>query len=230
MLMIWAIADLHFDPTGEKPMDIFGPNWENHEDKIIKNWNENVTDDDLVLLPGDISWGLRLLEAKIDLDIIDELPGKKIISKGNHDYWWSSLNKMHSLGLKTIEFINNNSYTYGDIAIIGTRGWIPRDALGFDEVHDEKIYMREVNRLKNSLEANKEAKNKIAMIHYPPFNQDYSSNEFTDLMAEYGVQLCLYGHLHGEGHKYVYEGDINGVEFMCVASDFLDFKLKKIMD
>ena len=228
--MIWALADLHFDPLGDKPMDIFGSNWEGHEEKIIKNWKERVKDEDIVLLPGDISWALKLEDVKTDLEKIDRLPGTKIISKGNHDYWWASLNKMNSMGFKTIKFINNNSYMHEDIAIIGTRGWIPRDALGYDPVTDEKIYLREVNRLKNSLEDNKNAARKIAMIHYPPYNQDYTPNEFTKLLSEYNVDLCIYGHLHGEGHNYVFEGKLENVDFICVASDYLDFKVKKIGD
>lgn len=228
--MIWSIADLHFDPKGDKPMDIFGPNWKGHEDKIIEYWNEVVKEDDIVLLPGDISWALKLEEVKTDLKKIEKLPGKKIISKGNHDYWWASLNKMESLGFKTIKFINNNSYMYDDIAIIGTRGWIARDAVGFDKVNDEKIYLREINRLKNSLEVNKNAKRKIAMIHYPPYNQDYTPNEFTELLSEYNVDLCIYGHLHGEGHNFIFEGILKDVNFICVASDYLDFKVKKVGD
>lgn len=225
--MIFAIGDLHFDPIGDKPMDIFGEKWLDHEEKIISYWKSVVKDEDIVLLPGDISWGLKLDEAMEDLKKIDKLPGMKIISKGNHDYWWSSLNKMNSLGLNSIYFINNNSYRYGDISISGTRGWIPRDAYGFNE-NDEKIYLREVNRLKMSLEDNKDAKYKIAMIHYPPFNQDFTVNDFSKLLTEYNVDLCIYGHLHGDGHKYVVEGLIDSVEYKCVASDFVDFKVQEL--
>ncbi|MBP2025013.1 metallophosphoesterase [Peptoniphilus stercorisuis] len=225
--MIFGLGDLHFDPIGDKPMDIFGKNWLEHEEKIISYWESVVKDDDIVLLPGDISWGLRLDEAIVDLEKIDKLPGIKIISKGNHDYWWSSLNKMNSLGFNSIKFINNNSYRYGDISISGTRGWIPRDAYGFNE-NDEKIYLREVNRLKMSLEDNKDAKYKIAMIHYPPFNQDFTVNDFSKLLTEYNVDLCIYGHLHGDGHKYIVEGLIDSVEYKCVASDFVDFKVQEL--
>lgn len=224
--MIYAIADLHFDFTLQKPMDIFGDNWKGHDTKIIDDWKSKVKDEDLVLLPGDISWALKLSDAALDLKVIDSLPGKKIISKGNHDYWWSSLNKMNNLDLKTINFLYNNSYEYRDISICGTRGWISKDSCEFTE-DDIKIYDREVNRLKNSLE---KAKNKriIAVIHYPPFNQDHSASDFTKLLSQYNVELCLYGHLHGQGHKYHYEGIIDGVEYKFIASDFLDFKLERI--
>lgn len=225
--MIWALGDLHFDPIGDKPMDIFGENWIDHEEQIVSYWKEVVKEEDIVLLPGDISWGLKLDEAAIDLEKIDALPGKKIISKGNHDYWWGSLSKMDSLGFESISFLNNNSYLYNDIAISGTRGWMPKDSSGFAE-NDEKIYLREVNRLKNSLESNKDASRKIAMIHYPPFNQDFSVNEFSKLLSEYKVDLCIYGHLHAEGHKYIVEGNIDGVEYKCVSSDYVDFKLQRL--
>ena len=225
--MIWALGDLHFDPIGDKPMDIFGENWIDHEEQIVSYWKEVVKEEDIVLLPGDISWGLKLDEAAIDLENIDALPGKKIISKGNHDYWWGSLSKMDSLGFESISFLNNNSYLYNDIAISGTRGWMPKDSSGFAE-NDEKIYLREVNRLKNSLESNKDASRKIAMIHYPPFNQDFSVNEFSKLLSEYKVDLCIYGHLHAEGHKYIVEGNIDGVEYKCVSCDYVDFKLQRL--
>lgn len=225
--MIWALGDLHFDPIGDKPMDIFGENWIDHEEQIVSYWKEVVKEEDIVLLPGDISWGLKLDEAAIDLEKIDALPGKKIISKGNHDYWWGSLSKMDSLGFESISFLNNNSYLYNDIAISGTRGWMPKDSSGFAE-NDEKIYFREVNRLKNSLESNKDASRKIAMIHYPPFNQDFSVNEFSKLLSEYKVDLCIYGHLHAEGHKYIVEGNIDGVEYKCVSCDYVDFKLQRL--
>ena len=224
--MIFAIGDLHFDYTKEKPMNIFGDNWENHEEKIIENWKKMVKDDDLVLLPGDISWALKLDTASLDLKRIDELPGIKIISKGNHDYWWSSLNKMNNLGYKTIHFIHNNSFEYKNYSICGTRGWAARDSFEFSE-NDEKIYLREVQRLKNSLDscANKKI---IAMIHYPPFNQDLSLNEFSQMLADYKVEKCVYGHLHGKGHKFSYEGEMKCVDYNFVASDYLDFNLKII--
>ena len=224
--MIFAIGDLHFDYTKEKPMNIFGDNWENHEEKIIENWKKMVKDDDLVLLPGDISWALKLDTASLDLKRIDELPGIKIISKGNHDYWWSSLNKMNNLGYKTIHFIHNNSFEYKNYSICGTRGWAARDSFEFSE-NDEKIYLREVQRLKNSLDScvNKKI---IAMIHYPPFNQDLSLNEFSQMLGDYKVEKCVYGHLHGKGHKFFYEGEMEGVDYNFVASDYLDFNLKII--
>lgn len=227
--MIYAIGDLHFDPIGDKPMDVFGKKWCNHKEKIIKSWNELVTEEDLVLLVGDISWGLKLEEAYKDLKIIDELPGTKIISKGNHDYWWSSLNKLDSMGLKKTKFLFNNSFNFENYAIVGTRGWISRDMSEFKK-DDEKIYKRELVRLENSIKTADKSKKLLAMIHYPPYNQDFSENEFSDLLSQNNVEFCIYGHLHAEGHQQVFNGVKSGVTYKCVSSDYVDFKLQEIVD
>ncbi|WP_455257230.1 metallophosphoesterase, partial [Peptoniphilus asaccharolyticus] len=188
-----------------------------------------VKEDDLVLLPGDISWGLRLSESVIDLKLTDELPGYKIISKGNHDYWWSSINKLNELELKKTKFLYNNAQTFGDYAIVGTRGWISKDMSEFKKP-DEKIYNREVIRLENSIKAAEKGKKLIAMIHYPPYNQDFTANEFSDLLTASGVEICIYGHLHAEGHKQVFEGMKNDVLYKCVSSDYINFELQEIVD
>lgn len=228
--MIYGIGDLHFDHSKQKPMDIFGDNWINHDQNIIENWINTVTEEDLVLIPGDISWALRLEDAKEDLEIIHRLPGRKIMIKGNHDYWWNSLSKLNNLGLDSIFFIQNNSFIYNDIGIIGTRGWLPRDSESFTK-DDERIFNRELNRLRFSLESlDNTVVKKIAMFHYPPFNIDFSTNEFVEILKEYNVDMCIYGHLHAEGHKYIIEGLIEGVDFHCVSSDFIDFNLKKIKE
>ncbi len=226
--LIFAIGDLHFDNTGEKPMEVFGDNWSNHEKRIIDSWQSIVTEEDLVLLPGDISWALKLEESYDDLLKIENLPGKKIIVKGNHDYWWNSLSKLNNMGFKTINFLQNNSFIYHKIGIIGTRGWSSID-LGDDDTHDQKIFLRETNRLRLSLESLGDVEKKIAMLHYPPFNQDGSPNKFIDIMMEYNVDICIYGHLHAEGHQYAVEGIIQGIEFHCVSSDYIDFVPKQIV-
>lgn len=149
--MIYAIGDLHLDFSKEKSMDVFGEKWEDYESKIFENWKELVKDEDLVLLPGDISWALKLKEAVIDLERIDQLPGNKLIVKGNHDFWWQGPKKLKELGLESINFIQNNSFIYDErVAIAGTRGWMSRDWEEFTE-HDEKIFNRELNRLDLSL-------------------------------------------------------------------------------
>lgn len=225
--MIYAIGDLHLDSRGEKPMDIFGDNWADHSVQIRDNWNK-IKEDDIVLLPGDISWATKLSDAREDLNMIDKLPGKKILIKGNHDYWWSSMNKKSKLGFSTLHFVNNCSYSFDGISIGGTRGWIGRDNREFDEISDERILNREILRLTHSLEDMKETDKKICMIHYPPFNQDYSPNEFSVLMKKYGVDICIYGHLHGKGHEHIVEGNIEGIEYFCVAADYIDFNPKEI--
>ncbi len=227
--MIYAIGDLHLDHSKEKPMDIFGDNWIDHDENIFDSWKENVQEDDLVLIPGDISWALRTNEAYEDLKKIDQLPGKKVLVKGNHDYWWQSLNKLNNFGFKSIFFLQNNSYYYKDVNIVGTRGWMPKDNESFD-LTDEKVFQRELNRLRASLiHAKDKAKTTIAMLHYPPFNMDLSPNEFLDIMVEFNVDICIYGHLHAEGHKFAVEGIVEGIEFHCVSSDYIDFKIKKLM-
>ena len=226
--MIYGIGDLHLDYSKKKPMDIFGENWLDHEEKIFENWKSKIKSEDLVLIPGDISWALKLEDAYNDLKKIDKLPGKKIITKGNHDYWWESKKKMNSLGLETIFFLQNDSYKYENITVVGTRGWKAKDSEDFTE-HDEKMYNREVNRLKLSLDSIKNRGDKIiSMLHYPPFNLDSSPNEFVNLMKEYDVDICIYGHLHSEGHKYVVEDIIEDIEFLCVSSDYIDFNPFKI--
>jgi len=229
-MRIFAIADLHFDSKKEKPMNIFGDNWINHEEKIMDNWKETVGNEDLVLIPGDISWAARLDEAMGDLERIDKLPGTKIIGKGNHDYWWSTSNKLDGMGLKSIKFLKNNSYEYEEAVICGTRGWDTQDEFS-EEVSNEKIYLRELNRLKLSLESVKKSKDiKIAMLHYPPFDSNGLPNEFFEMLREFKVDVCIYGHLHGEeGHKNVREGMIDSMCVHCVSSDYMDFKLKRIM-
>lgn len=227
--MIWAIGDTHFDHTKDKSMDIFGANWKDHDEKIIDFWKKNVKDDDLVLLVGDISWALKLEEAFVDLKMIDDLPGIKCIIKGNHDYWWSTKNKLEGLGLKSIHFLHNDSFTYKDYVISGSRGWMAKDSEDFSE-EDEKIFNRELGRLDLSLKDSKDqgAKKRICLIHYPPFDSKKEPNEFLHLMNKYDVSLCLYGHLHGPGHVMVKEGKFLGIDVKCVSSDYVDFKLQKI--
>lgn len=228
-MKIFAIADLHFDFKKEKPMNVFGDNWINHEEKIIENWKINVSDNDLVLVPGDISWAVKLEDAMGDLQRIEDLPGTKIIGKGNHDYWWATSNKLDNLKLQTIKFLKNNSYELDETVICGTRGWDTMEE-HTEEESNKKIFLRELNRLKISLDSAKKSKKPIiAMLHYPPFNSDGLPNEFFSLLKEYKVDTCIYGHLHGEdGHKNIKEGFIDNITVHCVSSDYMDFKLKRI--
>ncbi|MBS4534303.1 metallophosphoesterase [Clostridium sp. D2Q-14] len=228
-MAIYGIADLHLDSIGDKPMDIFGKEWINHEENIFNSWKKKIKEDDIVLIPGDISWALKLKDAIIDLEKIDKLPGYKIISKGNHDYWWETKSKLEGLELKSIHFLYNDGYEYENIGIAGTRGWCSKDSDDFRE-KDNKIFNRELNRLKLSLDQIKNLSKKIVMIHYPPFNSDGTPNEFIDIMNQYNVEICVYGHLHADGHRYVREGIYKDINCICIASDFIKFSPIKILD
>lgn len=228
---LYAIGDLHFSTSVDKPMDVFGKNWIGHEEKIIEDWKEKVSDEDLVLVLGDTSWGINLDEARSDLDIIDNLPGEKIFIKGNHDYWWTTvtaLNKQYD----NMNFLQTNFYEYKDYAICGGRGWICPNDFKFDE-NDAKIYKREENRIRISLEA---AKKKgytkfIVITHYPPTNDKLEESLFTKLYEEYKVEKVIYGHLHGkESFKMGLRGTRNGIEYILASCDYTDFKLIKILD
>lgn len=227
---IYAMSDLHLDSTGEKSMDVFGEVWENYQEEIFKNIEDTVSEGDMLLVPGDISWALKPEEAYTDLKKLDALPGKKLLGKGNHDYWWGTKAKLKGMELETIDFVQTNSFKVGDIGIFGTRGWSSKEGEEYSE-QDEKIFERELNRLEISLETLKDEKlsKRIVMLHYPPFRfSDSSPNEFVDIMKRYGVDICIYGHLHAEGHKFAVEGSVEGIEFHLVSCDYLKLKPKFI--
>lgn len=233
-MKIFAIGDPHlsFDSNVEKPMDIFGGEWVGHTEKLNNYWNEMVSEDDVVIVAGDISWGLRMEEALPDLRWIHELPGKKILFKGNHDLWWSSNKKLNAL-FDDMTFIQNGGCTMAneDIAVAGTRGWICPGSDDFDE-HDEKMYKRELLRLRMSLEEAKKqnAKEIIGVLHYPPTNDRVQQSGFTELFEEYGVKNVVYGHLHGErAHRNRLDGELHGVNYQLVSIDFLGGKLVEIV-
>lgn len=232
-MSLYAIGDLHFSKENPKPMNIFGDNWDNHEEKIITNWREVVGDEDTVLVLGDTSWAMNLQEAKADLDIVKALPGKKIFIKGNHDYWWASLSKVNAMYQdEDMNFIQNGYFTYKDYAICGSRGWLCPNEVKFDE-NDMKIYKREVLRLEMSIKAavNAGHQNLIAITHYPPTNDELEDSEFTKLYEKYGVKKVIYGHLHGkESFDMGLKGIRNGIEYILASSDYLDFKLVKVLD
>lgn len=224
--MIYSISDLHLDYTKKKSMDIFGPVWENYEEKIFENWKNKISEDDLVLICGDISWQMRLEEALKDLKRIDDLPGEKIFTKGNHDYWWQSISKIRNSALSNSKFIQNDSVIWRNWSICGIRGWPDPTSSEFSE-HDQKIFDRELHRLELSLESAK-TEEIILMIHYPPFTVDKNPNAFVDLMKKYPVKYCVYGHLHSDGLYQVVEGKIEGIEFICSSSDYIHFNPVKI--
>lgn len=228
-MALYAISDLHLAFDLDKPMNIFGKNWTDHEEKIKNNWNNLINTDDTVLIAGDISWAMKETESINDLNWIDELPGKKIISRGNHDYWWGSIKKLNSL-YKETKFLQNNFYSYNEYAICGTRGWICRDSDKFTK-KDEKIYSRELIRLRLSLEAAKNAgfEKYIVMIHYPPTNEKFEDSDFTKIFKEYKVDKVIYGHLHGASLGRVLNGVVDGIEYIMTSADYLKFCPIKIL-
>lgn len=230
-MSLYAIGDLHFSTAVNKPMNVFGDNWDNHEEKIINSWKSKVNEEDTVLIVGDTSWAINMNEAEEDLNIIHNLPGKKIYVKGNHDYWWTTVAKLNKL-YDDMSFLQNNFYQYEEYAICGTRGWICPNDVKFTE-DDEKIYKREAHRLKLSLDAAKKAgfKKIIVITHYPPTNDKLDPSLFTEIYESYGVEKVVYGHLHGkESFKMGLKGIRNEVEYNLVSCDYVDFNLIKIMD
>lgn len=235
-MKIFAIADLHlgFDENIDKPMDKFGPGWENHTDRLRENWEKTISDDDIVLIPGDISWALKIEEAMADFEWIHSMPGTKLLSKGNHDLWWSRITYLNSLYDDMI-FLQNECYVAegSDIVITASRGW---PYPGSDEYtdHDEKIYARELGRMRMGLDAAKrEAPDRriIACLHYPPAGPAGRETEFTRLLEEYGVWKCVYGHLHGmPAYATGIKGEFRGVEYILASYDYLGGVPKLIFD
>ena len=232
-MAIYAIGDLHLSGHSDKPMDIFGDHWTGHENKIKASWLEKVKENDAVLIPGDISWAMTLEKAIIDLEWIACLPGIKYLIRGNHDYWWKSITKLNLL-FDSMNFVQNNSFTYMEYAICGTRGWICPNDYKFTD-HDKKIYLREVNRLEMSLKSAKQQghnniNNIIAMMHYPPTNDKLEPSLFTEIFEKYNVDYVIYGHLHDEAsYGYGLQGIHNGVNYKLVSCDYLNFELAKIL-
>ncbi len=231
-MSIYAISDLHLSFGTNKPMDIFGISWKEHAEKIKNDWVNKVKQDDLVLLPGDFSWAMYLEDTYQDFYYLNRLPGKKILLKGNHDYWWTTLTSMRNYILekkfRDIDFLYNNSYIYENFIICGTRGW---NNIECDE--NKKILKREKKRLeislKDGIQKFGEGKDIIVCMHYPPFNTLKGDEyDFISTMKQYSVKKCIYGHLHGASHKEAKEGKIEGIDFKLVSCDYTDFKLLRI--
>ena len=229
-MAIWAIADLHLSFSEDKPMDVFGDNWKNHEEKIKQDWLSKVSDNDAVLLPGDFSWSMYLENTVRDFEFINKLPGEKLLLKGNHDYWWTTVTKMRQFikenNFQNIDFLHNNSFEYEGCIIAGTKGW----ALSGEEA-DEKLIQREMIRLELSItdgiKKYGEDKPIIVCMHYPPTTKNGEMN-FVNIMKKYNVKQCLYGHLHSQAIKEAVEGIVEGIELKLVSADGVDFKLQKI--
>ena len=227
-MALYAIGDLHLSLSSNKPMEIFGDGWRDYVARIREGFSV-LTEDDVTVLCGDLSWGMSLEESLEDFRFIDALPGKKYLLKGNHDYWWNTAAKMEQFfaenGLTTMEILHNNCRFYGDVALCGTRGWFYEEDRG---EHSAKIFNRELIRLETSLKAGG-AREKFCFLHYPPLYQGYRCQEIIDLMKQYGVKRCYYGHLHGGSHRLAVSGDRDGVEYHLVAADYLGFKPELIL-
>ena len=229
-MSIYAISDLHLSFNTDKPMNVFG--WGEYEEKIEQDWKEKVKETDLVLLSGDFSWEMQIENTYKDFQFINDLPGRKILIKGNHDYWWSTLKKMREYikanNFENIDFIYNNSYEYENTIIVGTRGWNILE----EDAENIKIRNREALRLelsiKDGLEKYKDYKSIIACMHYPPLTINNKNTIFTKILEKYNVDKCIYGHLHGKTHEEAVERKINNVEYIMTSCDYTNFKLIKI--
>lgn len=230
-MALYVLGDLHLSLASDKPMDVFGSKWADHDRRLRENFAQ-LTNADTTVLCGDLSWSMSLEEASEDLRFIDALPGRKIILKGNHDYWWATAAKMQALfqrlGISSIEILHNNCCLYGETALCGTRGWFFEEESG--GAHDRKIMNREIMRLEASLKAAGE-REKLCFLHYPPrYGAEYVCREITELLSAYGVRECYYGHLHGPGQKGAVQGWVEGIHYQLVSADYLGFIPRRIRD
>ena len=228
-MALFAIGDLHLSLGADKPMDVFGGAWDGYVDKLCAGLSI-IGPEDTTVLCGDLSWGMELEAALPDFRFIAAIPGRKILLKGNHDYWWSTAKKFYAFcrqyELKNMELLHNCCFFYGDLAICGTRGWFYEEDK--DGEHDEKVFRRELGRLETSLKAAGEAE-KYCFLHYPPRYRGYECPELIALMERYGVRQCCYGHLHGGSHKLAVQGLHGGVDYRMVSADYLGFRPLRLL-
>lgn len=230
-MQIYSISDLHLDINNSKPMDIFGPVWQNYLDKIVDDWNSLVEDEDVVILAGDYSWAMKLEEVAPDFEFLNKLKGTKIIIRGNHDYWWNSVSKVRTLLPKNVYALQNDAIKIGEYIFCGNRGWlIPEGKQDTEE--NRKIYAREVIRADLSLKSAKKLQTndeKIVFItHYPPFNNKVEPSEYTRLIEEHDVSFVVFGHLHGYVNPKMLYNEINGVKYYLTSCDAVKNRLVKI--
>lgn len=231
-MKIFSISDLHLSGLVDKPMNVFGNNWEGHFEKIRADWLQKVGDEDLVLICGDVSWGINLDEGLYDLRSLADLKGKKIFIRGNHDYWWNGITKLRTAAPDdTFYFLQNDCVKFGNVVICGSRGWTCPGSSDFTD-DDMRLYKREAERFKlcfaQAEKVKKEGDTLIAMIHYPPFSQKSPQTEFTTLFEENGVEKVVFGHIHGE--TYFPQRTVkNGIEYVLTACDKVAFTLQRIL-
>lgn len=224
---VFAIGDLHLPGSMDKTMDLFGLHWENHFEQIQKDWIKSAREQDIILIPGDISWAMRLEDARADLEAIGRLPGIKVMIRGNHDFWWKGLTRVREMLPEGLYAIQHDALAVGEYLFAGSRGW-ERPCAEAPDPENEKIYQRELMRLEMSLRhARKldETKRLIALCHYPPTDAQGAVTPVTELMARYGVSDVVYGHLHGYACAGAYCGEVGGVRYRCVSCDCLGFRL-----
>ena len=229
-MSLFAIGDLHLPGGQEKPMSVFGPQWDRHFLRISESWRAQVREEDTVLIPGDISWAMQAEQAREDLEAIGKLPGRKVLIRGNHDYWWGAISRVREMLPEGMYALQQDALDLGDCTVCGTRGWmIPTGETPLEE-RDLKIYRRELGRLDMALEQAKRAGDKpvIVMLHYPPLLRNQTESGFTQRMEEAGVRLCVYGHLHGSGIAAAFSGEKGGVRYMLASCDSLQFQVRRI--
>ena len=223
-MALYAIGDLHLSLGSDKPMDVFGGGWDNYVEKIKAGFSL-LKPDDVCVLCGDTSWGMSLDESIEDFRFIGQLPGKKIIIKGNHDYWWATASKMNAFfeenGIETIDILHNNCFYYGDAAICGTRGWLVDEESEIE--HNAKIMARETSRLRASLQAADDTADKLCFFHYPPRFKDIVCHDIISVMNEFGVRNCWYGHIHDYAQRFAVIGEVEGIVYKMISADFVDF-------
>lgn len=250
-MAIWALADLHLSfGVPNKEMDLFGEQWKGHAASIQKNWIANINPSDLVLIPGDISWAMRLDEVQPDLEWIHNLPGTKVILKGNHDYWWGSLGQIKKILPPSIHLIQNNVFHWNDVSIVGARLWDTPEynfssfieyrenpkaqiltAREKDPDEAERIFLRELGRLELSLKClDARGPIRIAMTHYPPIGTDLKESRASSLLEKYNINTCVFGHLHSVKKGIPLFGKKNGIRYLLTSCDYLDFQPLKIFD
>lgn len=230
-MAIYVIADLHLSFSQDKPMSIFGENWEGHSEKIKNNWISKVKPEDTVVLPGDFSWAMYLQDTYKDFEYLNSLPGKKLLLKGNHDYWWTTVTNMRNFleenKFKNIDFIYNNSYLVENKILTGTRGWNL-----LDTENSSKMIKRESIRLQLAIEdvikKYGDDKEIIVFMHYPPISNTNKKSDFLKILKQYDIKRCYYGHLHGKSHQDAVEGIVDGIEFKLISADYLNFDVIKV--
>ena len=231
-MKIYAISDLHISTNTNKPMDIFGGNWVGYIDKIRADWQSKVLDEDIVLIGGDISWAMNIEDAKKDILSLSDLKGKKVLIKGNHDYWWSGIGKVRDMLPENFYALQNDSIKFDNVVICGSRCWSVPGSPDFNE-QDMKLYLRETERLKLSLNSAKkmmaEGDKLIALVHYPPFNVRREDSAYTEIFELNGVDSVVYGHLHGKNVRADLHLQKNGVKYYLTSCDQVENKLQEII-